>query len=140
MERTAINFVKYIISSSLSFLIDIGLFYLLILFIPDGVRIRIMMATFFARVCSSIFNYWVNKNIVFQNKQKGLLYLFHYYILVIVQLLLSGMLVMYFYQLSSLNETVIKVIVDSFLFFMSYFIQKIYIFRLPKEQPYRVND
>lgn len=130
MSLLFVNFFKYILSSFSSFIIDIVLFQFLIVFMLDlDASHRIMAATLGARVGSSIFNYWINKNLVFQNKQKNPAQIVQYFMLVGIQLLASGLLVILIYQLNGANETVVKVIVDSLLFLISYRIQRFYIFK-----------
>lgn len=130
MSLLFVNFFKYILSSFSSFIIDIVLFQLLISLMPAlDASYRIMAATLGARVGSSIFNYWINKNLVFQNNQKNPAQLVQYFMLVGVQLVASGLLVSLIYQLNGANETLIKVMVDSLLFLISYRIQRFYIFK-----------
>ena len=126
------TFFKYIFSSFLSFLIDIGLFKLLLsiitgLALSDGRRI--VIATVVARVFSSLFNFTVNKNIVFKADGKNGILLLKYYILCIIQMGCSAGLVTLIFNYLPIPETIIKVVVDAVLFVISYQIQRIFIFK-----------
>ena len=124
------TFFKYILSSLSSFLIDYGLFcglfYVLSAMSWPQSR-SIWVSTVAARILSSLFNYTVNKKIVF-NSSKGPVTLIMYYLLCVIQMAASAGLV----SLVSLSGTVIvqlaKIIVDTLLFLISYRIQKKYIF------------
>jgi len=127
------TFVKYIISSFLSFLIDIGIFTILSklfnIFIGD---IAIIIGTVIARVISSLFNYFVNKNKVFMHNSNSVIEretLIKYYMLVIVQMFISAFLVWIIHQVINTDATFIKVIVDICIFVVNYFIQKKFIFK-----------
>lgn len=125
------TFFKYMISSILSFLIDIGIFKLMLVIIAslnlsDGKRI--LIATVVSRVLSSLFNFTVNKNVVFDSKaNKGIL-LLKYYILCVIQMGCSAGLVTGLFMLTHLPETVVKIIIDAILFIISYHIQRKFIF------------
>lgn len=124
------TFFRYILSSLSSFLIDILLFSIFImLFNGLSANVRIFLSTILARLGSSIFNYQVNKNIVFENENNDKTTIYKYFILVVVQLLLSATFVALFYRLTGLPETSIKAVVDTILFFASYRIQQLYIFK-----------
>ena len=61
------NFFKYFISSVLSALLDLTIFILGDRLLPDS-SFHILEATVIARMVSSLFNYWCNRKIVFQDK------------------------------------------------------------------------
>ena len=58
--------ITYILFSSLSFIVDIVSFSSILFFLKD----KIMISSYLARTISSIFNYIVNKNIVFKNNEE----------------------------------------------------------------------
>lgn len=124
------TFFKYIMSSVSSFAVDLLLFQLMIiLFRQLDNDLRIVISTVIARIGSSIINYLINKNIVFENKEKDSSLLIKYFSLVVVQMSISALLVALFYRVTGMQETLIKVLVDSFLFLVSYRIQKLYVFK-----------
>lgn len=124
------TFMKYILSSLCSFLLDYGLFCLLLFLFGLGFEKSavIWIATIIARICSSLFNYFVNKNIVFDSK-KGALTLLYYYILVVIQMVLSAGLVSLITDSLTIPAQLVKLLVDTVLFLLSYQVQKRVIFK-----------
>lgn len=124
------TFFKYMLSSLSSFIVDITLFTLFVsLFSSLNVGTRITVSTIIARIASSVFNYIVNKEVVFKSKESNNKTIYKYFSLVIVQLLTSAFLVTIIYKMTGVPEAFIKMIVDVFLFLISYRIQKKLIFK-----------
>lgn len=123
-------FIKFMFASLSSFLVDILLFsisyHVLKRYYPDS---YIIIATVFARVLSSLYNYNMNKRGVFHLKEKNIAILIKYYALCAVQMILSGVGVYSLYRLLQWNETGIKIIVDVILFFLSFQIQREWVFK-----------
>lgn len=123
------TFLKYSISSVLSFLIDILSYALLINFFSGLSLDVIFISSIIARILSSLFNYFVNRNIVFNKDAKRSF--IKYFGLVLIQISLSSFFIyvthMYFLQA---NTVFIKVLIDGTLFFISYYVQKKFIFRM----------
>lgn len=118
--------ITYIIFSSLSFIVDIVSFSSILFFLKD----KIMISSYLARTISSIFNYIVNKNIVFKNNEKkNIKSMIMYFLLVIVNITISGTLVKKIYFFIHYNATFIKIVIDSLIFIINYFLQKYVIFR-----------
>ena len=116
-------FFKYIIVAILSFAIDISLFGIFRIF-----KFTILNATIIARVLSSILNYTLNRNKVFKSfNKKSLL---KYYILVIIQMFVSGYSVKFLHKVI-INENVIflKIIIDLIIFVVNYYIQREWVFK-----------
>jgi len=120
------RFGKFLVSSVLSAVLDLGLFTLIGLFwnsIPG--------ATAVARVVSSIFNYLVNRNAVFK-KGKTKNSVVRYYILAVCQLCASALFVTLLCKLFGavgFAKTVVKFFVDLILFFISFKIQREWVFK-----------
>lgn len=118
--------ITYILFSSLSFIVDIVSFSVILFFLKD----KIMISSYLARTISSIFNYIVNKNIVFKNNEKkNIKSMIMYFLLVIVNITISGTLVKKIYFFIHYNATFIKVVIDSLIFIINYFLQKYVIFK-----------
>ena len=117
-----LTFIKYIFASALSFALDLTLFTIF-----NHLFKSIILGTISARVISSFINYLLNKDKVFQSSEKNTI--FKYYLLVVVQMLVSATLVDKLYSIVSINPTLIKIPVEGFLFLCNYFIQKYYIFK-----------
>jgi len=125
---------KYSFSSGLSAIIDLGLFYVTLSLLENyglsKTSENIVAATILARICSSLVNYFVNQKIVFQSKNKTSF--FRYYALCIIQLIASAGLVAVLSTLlptGTFGKTIIKLAVDTTLFFISFGIQKEWVFK-----------
>lgn len=121
-------FLAYSLSSVASFLLDIG-FYALFVYLlnPWFETTHVLIATVVARILSSLFNYFVNRKIVFHSKAKRAMP--KYFGLVGLQMALSAGLVYALFYVIRDGEVWIKVFVDSFLFVVSYYVQKKWIFK-----------
>lgn len=118
--------ITYILFSSLSFIVDIVSFSSILFFLKD----KIMISSYLARAISSVFNYIVNKNIVFKNNEKkNIKSMIMYFLLVIVNITISGTLVKKIYFFIHYNATFIKIVIDSLIFIINYFLQKYVIFK-----------
>ena len=135
--------IKYIASSLASTLVDVSLFTLLnIIFGKLGFsnELRIILAEAIARIISSFVNFSLNRKVVFKSKEKFGSTMLRYYILCVCQLAASTGLVYLFstviFKLSdgSLFDTLIKIVVDTFLFFLSFRIQQTWVFATKKKK------
>ena len=127
------TFSKYIASSGISFLIDYSLFSLFAYFLKSSIGSKgIILATVFARVISSVINYLLNKNKVFNsNKNKAFdkETFIKYALLVVFQMMMSAFIVYSLYNMTGVDEKIIKPPVEGILFIVNYFVQKKYIFK-----------
>ena len=126
-----IVFLKYIISSGISFVLDLSLFTIFNIILKQNIGTNsIFVATILARVISSLINYLLNRNSVFKknNNMIDSTTLVKYYTLVIIQMLISATVVSSLYKIFSVYELIIKIPVEIILFLINYFIQKIFIF------------
>lgn len=126
--------IKYFFGAAASFLIDIGLFALLNGLLQTAVKdsVRIFAATVGARMVSSVFNYSFNRKAVFEHGGEVSRSLIKYYILCVVQMLLSYGLVYIVTELLTLGAffTVLsKIVIDSLLFMASFQIQRVWVFK-----------
>ncbi len=124
-------FLKFIFSSLSSFVIDIVLFTLFVALLDSVVpAFYILAATVLARAVSSVCNYLINKESVFKSKAAGGGTLVKYYILAVCQMLCSaGLVTLVHSLLPSIGESAIKIAVDILLFFISFKIQREWVFR-----------
>lgn len=124
---------KFVISSGASFLIDYGLFTLLVFLLGSLERgTRLFIATFAARAFSSICNYTVNRRAVFKSEAPVKQSLVRYYILCVVQACASYGLVYLLSHVCSAGsalEAILKLVVDMFLFLISFRIQQRWVFK-----------
>lgn len=124
------NFLKFSCSGLLSSLIDISVFAFLTKCILKNaeVTLAVFAGTLIARIISSLCNYAMNKQ-VFQGKNTTGGSFVRYYLLCAVQLCVSWGLVVLVFQKIQWDTTVIKILVDTLLFFISYQIQRNWVFR-----------
>ncbi len=129
--RIYILILKFTFASIASFLVDFGLFALLeyILLAPLPGPQRKLIATVVARVCSAFFNFFVNHRIVFVSKAGMSGSMVRYAILCVVQMLCSYGGVYLLSEWLPLPTMASKLITDCILFFISFFIQRRWVFR-----------
>lgn len=126
-----LTFIKYIFSAGTSFALDLILFTIFSFLLKGRIIESIFISTVCARAISSFVNYILNRNVVFKSdnsKKTDHITLIKYYILVIIQMCISGILVTHFYNNIKINPTIIKIPVEIVLFMINYFVQKFFIF------------
>lgn len=129
------NLNMYILSSALSGLLDISVFFLLSSVVLGNVSaINTLIATVSARVASSLLNFSLNRKYVFAGKSKKSIY--RYYILWFCQLGVSYGLVFLFGNILGLPLTPMKLAGDLILAFFSYQIQQHWVFKNDEESFY----
>ncbi|MBQ8043371.1 MAG: bifunctional glycosyltransferase family 2/GtrA family protein, partial [Clostridia bacterium] len=129
-------FFKFVLVSLLSFVLDIVAFAILSKMVFENLNVATatLAATIVARVVSSAFNYNMNKNVVFKSDNNSNTTVFKYYALCVVQMFVSWLLVVNAYELIGFDTTVLKVVVDTVLFLVSYQIQRRWIFKKSDEE------
>ena len=131
--------IKYLLSSVAATGMDEIAFFLLKQF--PVIEIPYIPQTFFAaiaaRVISSLINYFINAKVVFGGKTNAKT-LAKYYLLAAVQILISSALVFLLENIFDVKyaiiSTVIKMIVDTILFFISFRIQHKWVFNTKGEK------
>ncbi len=125
-------FSKFILSSILSWIVDIGMFALLFwvwrLF-QLRADVGIVAAAYVARAVSAFVNYSVNKHRVFKSNDSGHGTLLRYAVLCVCQITVSAFLTKWLVSLFMFNATPIKIVVDILLFVISFRIQRGWVFR-----------
>ena len=137
--------LKYLLSSIAGAVIDEGVFYLIKLLFGTIAMVWFIPSTFIAafgaRVVSSLVNYLINAKVVFEGKTTKQT-LVRYYILAVVQILVSAAVVFLLEHLLSISSaalsTLIKVVVDTVLFFFSFRIQHKWVFNDKKPSKERI--
>lgn len=125
----AAMFMKYIFSSFSASLLDLFIFTVLCGAFRSLESLNyIIIATWIARLISATYNFCINYHIVFESKKNKLESALKYIVLAISQMVLSAALVICGVYLFKINETIVKIIVDSFLFFISYSIQRKFVY------------
>ncbi len=126
-------FIKYIIASLSSFILDILIFWMLIKIFPQfkvGIITEIVVVTIIARILSSTYNFFINAKMVFKNANRTSI--IKYFILVVLQMLISAFTVSEIFLFTHISSTVIKVIVDAVIFIINFIIQREWVFKNDK--------
>lgn len=120
---------KFVAVSLLCFLVDYIIFsIILFLFETESNQTMVIfLSSVIARVCSSVLNFILNYRVVFQSEANKKASFFKYYTLVLIQMLVSSSLTAIISKFLDF-PLIIKPIVDLLLFFISYHIQKAFIF------------
>ena len=123
-------FLKYIISSISSCLLDLGIFAFLCNIMKEkNNSLYIIQATILARMVSASYNYIINYKLVFKSKENRCLSMIKYFLLVVVQMSVSAVLVFVGVKIIKyIPEVYIKAVVDTLLFFLNYLLQQRFIF------------
>ena len=124
------TFLKYAFASVASFLLDYGVFCLMIALLAGVENAkRIWIATVVARILSSLFNYAVNRSVVFKSQGSVKASLVKYYGLAVVQMCCSALLVLLGTKALGWPAAGVKPVVDILLFLVSFQIQKRFVFK-----------
>lgn len=88
----------------------------------------ILLSTVISRIVSVYYNYMVNKNIIFKTQKNSKCMAVKYLLLALVQMILSAGIITIVYKAIGISEIVVKILVDTLLFFGSFYIQREWIF------------
>ncbi|PYG88783.1 glycosyltransferase involved in cell wall biosynthesis [Ruminiclostridium sufflavum DSM 19573] len=106
-----------------------GIIDFICLFIFNRITKNLLISVIAARAVSSLVNYILNKNLVFNaKKQLHRKALIKYYCLVAAILICNYLMLDFFTDTMSLSLFISKILTEAILFFVSYFTQKKYIF------------
>ena len=125
------KFYKFVLSSLSAGMIDVFLFTVFCFFLRNYSigRNYIVIATVVARIISSIYNYLINFSVVFKSQKHHIDSAVGYFLLAIGQMFCSAILTTFLFNILPINfEFMVKVPVDIMLFFISYIIQKRFIY------------
>lgn len=125
---------KFLFSSIASSVIDLAMFAVVGALLSGRVEesVRIFAATAAARIISSLFNYMFNRKAVFQSESGISRSIVRYYTLCVLQLCVSYGLVYLISRVLSLGQVgtvIVKAVVDTILFAISFQIQRRWVFQ-----------
>lgn len=126
------QFLKFLVSSFSSFVVDIVLFTLMIRILENyfsGSTAYIVISTVAARIFSAVYNYTINHRKVFHSRSKVNKSLTKYAILAVCQCLVSAGLVSLVFELTGINASAVKIVIDTCLFIFSFQIQREWVFK-----------
>jgi putative flippase GtrA len=119
---------RYAFASIASMLLDYLLFGILTFF-----GLSIIASTYAARVCSAVFNFALNRRVVFKSEGNVVKQTVQYALLAFVSGTASGILVTIFTGLLGIDRILVKIVVDTLLFFVNYYVQRVFIFTKNKK-------
>ena len=125
------KFIKYIFASLSSSVLDLVLFALFCRLLRGKPLPLpyVACATVLARILSAAYNFTMNYRVVFRSEEKVRDTVLKYVTLALIQMTLSAALVTFgTFLLPMLPEVLVKVVVDTVLFLVSYHVQRKYIF------------
>ena len=124
------QFLKYSLISLSSSILDIAAFTMLSAMLANVIPIEhIIVSTFIARGISGAFNFLMNKRVVFSAGDQALLPgILKYILTAVIIASLSALFVNVLFLILHWNKTLIKIIVDTLLFFVSYKLQQAFVF------------
>ena len=136
------NPIKFLAVALSSVAIDLTLFTIfsaidaLDVVLPESVQAvfstKVLLPTVLARVFSAIYNYTMNKKVVFKYKGKTATTFGEYALLAVLVMITSAVIVGFVDKILPWATTFIKALVDLLLFVVNYLIQKRIIFRKGK--------
>lgn len=126
------QFLKFAGSGIASFLVDLGVYTIMMIVLGTQTREHIMWAVIIARIVSSLVNYGLNHRYVFDKAGNNTLV--KYFALVIVQMFFAAELTYLIAEYlvsaeTTLTAMIAKIVADLLLFVVSYQIQKRWIFK-----------
>lgn len=116
---------KFIASSSVAALLDLGIFYLMTRLVPQS----LLAAVITARVISSLVNYWINHKIVFKRRGSHKQALWRYYSVATMIMLMSYGMIKLLNGVLGLPLIVAKIIGDGLLYIVSFYSQREFVYR-----------
>lgn len=132
--RIYVIFGKFLFSSLSSSVLDLLLFTVLCGTLKkasgffDGIP-YIIAATILARIISAVYNFLINYKVVFKSSADIMSTAVKYFFLALFQMLCSAILVNSIHSLTGGWETAVKIPVDVILFFLSFVIQREFVYR-----------
>ncbi len=128
--------LKFISSSAISSVVDLGLFFILSLFLPSLLGVWAdAAASVAARVVSSGVNFLINQKAVFKSRASTGMAVVRYYILAAgIMLLSSGSISLFSYLMKMTGgefawlKTLVKLVIDTVLFLLSFRAQREWVF------------
>ena len=120
------RFVRFAAASLTGAAVDCLLFYLVALFLVLAQTEKIFLATAIARVGSGMVNFWMNRHFSFRSQMPAGREILRYIILFFGQMCASAVLVSLVSNI--LPVIAAKILVDTILFFLSFRIQKNWVF------------
>ncbi len=121
------DLLKFSFSSASSFVLDYCLFSLLMIFLPHT-AVMVFAANVLARFVSAFYNYGMNCRFVFHTRAKVRTAL-DYFALAAFILVMNNLILEFFVQVIHFSVYPAKLLTECLLFFISWLVQRYFIFR-----------
>jgi putative flippase GtrA len=121
--RIYLIFFKFISSSILAAFLDFVVFFIII-----KLNFSLLTAMITARTVSSVTNFFINKTVVFNSKSDALKSGIKYYSLVVLIGTLSYLTINLLTSAGKTDVLAAKILAETILFFLSYYLQRIFVF------------
>lgn len=131
---TASTPLKYLFSSVLAFVINYGIYALLVWALKPVISVYLLISTLVAWIVSSFINFTVNRSFVFEKKDKYLASFAGYYSLAVFVYLAKLGITYLFVDVIHVSEYIAMPIAEVVLFVVTYFVQKLFIFGRKKKK------
>ncbi len=132
--RVYLLLVLFASSSLVSYLVDIGLYALLIVTVFESAADPILYSTVVARVFSSLLNFALNKRVVFRDMRSDHSVLVRYIVLTLLRMLASYAGVFALTAALFIDSRIVKIGVDLVLFFVGFRVQQSWVFSQPAKR------
>ncbi len=129
--KDSMKIYSVILKYSLSSIVSVAIDYLVFSYLYSN-GLFLLAATYIARICSALVNFRINRNIVFKYKGNLGIQLVKYFLLVLLSGTLSGISISLLKQLLGLPAVAIKAVVELVLYFINFYVQRIWVFAKSK--------
>ncbi|MCR4939656.1 MAG: GtrA family protein [Treponemataceae bacterium] len=140
--KDILRFITYSASSLISYSVDYGVFILCtkVIWNDLSVSLSTLLATITARIISSLCNYFLHRQIFKSGKSKYHHSFGKFVISTTFFMLFSWLLINTLYNSLSINTSILKPLVDSFIFILNFFSQKFWVFHPRKHESPKSED
>jgi putative flippase GtrA len=129
------DIIKFSLSSFAGFVIDFCIYSLMIWLTKDMLTsTSLLLSNVTARAVSSSANFYINKRFVFKNRDSVIKTALKYFALVIGILIVNTLLLTVLVEYLVANKVLSKLIVEIVLFFVSWLVQRFFIFKKGNEK------
>lgn len=126
--------LKYSIASLLAVCMDFLVFSLAVAVLGDSLQKYIYYASLAAGMTAGLFNFLINKKIVFGVSGNVRIQMIKYFFVNITRAVTSAFLIKQLLLVMNLNVVLLKVIVDTALFFVVYYVLHMWVFKRSEQE------
>ena len=128
--RICKDIIRFAASSLIGFVIDYSIYSLLLLCIVKMNLVNgLIISNICARIVSSMVNYTINRNVVFQSKERVSKTATAYFILALCILVLNTIILSLLVNVCGVNQWLAKLFTEILMFLISWLMQKFFVFK-----------